>query len=430
VNADYELDRDRILVAGFSMGGASTWHLATQHAGLWAAAAPGAGFVEVPVYTKAFAPGKEPPTWWEQKLWHWYSATSYAGNLFNLPTVAYSGEIDPQKQAADAMAEAMKAEGLQLTHLIGPKTGHSYHPETKVELTRQLEVLINQGRDATPGEVRLTTYTLRYPGATWVRFEGLEKHWERADITARQAAGAVTVTTKNTTALSIGLPALRAVTIDGQNVPVGEPRRTGYMFHRDGQKWSAGFPANQALRKRSGLTGPIDDAFMEPFLHVRPTGKAFHAAVDGWAKQELATATKMWRDIFRGDAPVKDDTAITPVDITTKNLVLWGDPSSNAVLKKILAQLPLEWNAQKITFRGREYDAAQHAPILIFPNPLNPLRYVVVNSGIDFRDHAYGTNALQIPKLPDYAIIDLREAPGPRWPGKIVDAGFFDENWK
>jgi hypothetical protein len=69
-------------------------------------------------------------------------------------------------------------------------------------------------------------------------------------------------------------------------------------------------------------------------------------------------------------------------------------------------------------------------PILIFPNPLNPRRYVVLNSGIDFRNDAYGTNALQIPKLPDFAIVDLDTPPSPKWPGKIADAGFFNEEWK
>ena len=93
--------------------------------------------------------------------------------------------------------------------------------------------------------------------------------------------------------------------------------------------------------------------------------------------------------------------------------------------------MPLTWNAQKLTFRGKSYDAAHHAPVLVFPNPLSSQpRYVVLNSGIDFRDEAYGTNSLQTPKLPDFAVIDLREPPGPRWPGKIVDAGFFDANWK
>jgi hypothetical protein len=62
-----------------------------------------------------------PPTWWEQKLWNWYDGTAYAGNLFNLPTIAYSGEIDPQKQSADIMEQAMAAEGLKLETPRGPK---------------------------------------------------------------------------------------------------------------------------------------------------------------------------------------------------------------------------------------------------------------------------------------------------------------------
>jgi hypothetical protein len=182
-----------------------------------------------------------------------------------------------------------------------------------------------------------------------------------------------------------------------------------------------------------GMSGPIDDAFMDPFVFVRPTGQPLNPKVGAWAAAELAHATKMWRDIFRGELVVKDDTAVTDDDIANKHLILWGDASSNAVIAKVLAsgKVPLAWNAQQLTFRGQSYDAANHAPVLVFPNPLSTQqRYIVLNSGIDFRDEAYGTNALQVPKLPDYAIIDLREAPGPRWPGKIATAGFFDEAWK
>ena len=46
---------------------------------------------------KVFAPGKEPPPWWEQMLWRWYDSTLYAANLANCATVAYSGEVDGQK---------------------------------------------------------------------------------------------------------------------------------------------------------------------------------------------------------------------------------------------------------------------------------------------------------------------------------------------
>src|SRR5205807_7382040 len=121
-------------------------------------------------------------------LWHWYDATDYAANLFNLPTVAYSGEIDKQKQAAEMMAKVMKAEGLELVHLIGPGTGHKYEPETKKEIEGRIDALAKRGRPSgyarTP-EVRFTTWTLRYPESYWIRLNGLEHHWQRARVTAR-----------------------------------------------------------------------------------------------------------------------------------------------------------------------------------------------------------------------------------------------------
>lgn len=52
--ASYCTDPLRVVMTGFSMGGASVWHLAAHHAWRWAAASPCAGFAETPIYTKAF----------------------------------------------------------------------------------------------------------------------------------------------------------------------------------------------------------------------------------------------------------------------------------------------------------------------------------------------------------------------------------------
>ena len=73
-----------------------------------------------------------------------------------------------------------------------------------------------------------------------------------------------------------------------------------------------------------GLSGPIMDAFMEPFLFVRPTGQPLNAKVGAWSAAELAHATKMWRDLFRGELVVKDDTAVSDDDLANKHLVLWA----------------------------------------------------------------------------------------------------------
>src|SRR5262249_15838577 len=112
VRRSYPIDEDRLVVRGFSMGGAACWHFAVHHAGLWAAAAPGAGFSETPQFLKVFQDEAVDPPWYEKKLWHLYDCTDWAINLWNCPTVAYSGEVDKQRQAAEVMAKAMAAEGL------------------------------------------------------------------------------------------------------------------------------------------------------------------------------------------------------------------------------------------------------------------------------------------------------------------------------
>jgi len=59
-------------------------------------------------------------------------------------------------------------------------------------------------------------------------------------------------------------------------------------------------PALAGLAKRHGLQGPIDDAFMDSFLVVRPTGKPLAERVGRWVQAELAHATNEWRRQFRG----------------------------------------------------------------------------------------------------------------------------------
>lgn len=428
--AQYQIDPLRIAVAGFSMGGGSTWHLATHFPGLWCTASPGAGFAETPIFTKANDPSKEVRPAWEQTLWRQYEATGISQNLSNVPTLAYSGEIDGQKEAADLMEAAMEKENLKLERFIGPKTGHEYHVDTKLKLTARFEELISKGRDPLPESIRFSTYTLRYPECAWFRIDRLGEHWQRADASAlRSDNGTITLDLKNITAFSISGVNFSSVTIGGQDILKIPVSIKPHHFICEEGIWKTNDSVPVA-GKRPGLTGPVDDAFISSFVFVRPTGKSFHPALATWVADELTESRRLWRDMFRGEVSTIDDAALSEKDIAENNLILWGDPSSNKVLAKILPKLPLQWTKENITFRGQKYNSADHAPILIFPNPLNPSRYIVLNSGIDFRADGYGNNALQTPKLPDWAIVDLTTPPSPRWPGKIAAAGFFDEEWK
>jgi pimeloyl-ACP methyl ester carboxylesterase len=445
VRKHYPIDENRLVVRGFSLGGAACWHLAVHYAGLWAAAAPGAGFSETPEFLKVFQKETLAPSWYEKKLWHLYDSTDYAVNLFNCPTVAYSGESDSQKQAADIMGKALAEEGIELVHIIGPKTGHSYHPDAKREINRRIDSIAARGRKPVPHHVRFTTWTLRYNQMNWVTVDGLEQHWERARVDAVLDidANSVRATTKNVSVLTLdfapGLCPLDntrapAVVLDGRLMTASRvlsDRSWRAHFRKNGKLWETVASSDDGiLSKRHGLQGPIDDAFMDAFIMVRPTGRPMNEKVGARAAAEMARAIEQWKLQFRGEPRVKDDTEITDVDMASSNLVLWGDPASNQLLARLADKLPIKWRASELRVGSQTYAIDHHVPVLIYPNPLNPKRYVVLNSGFTFREYDQLNNARQVPKLPDFAIVDVNVPVSSRAPGGIADAGFFGEHWE
>jgi len=436
----YPIDENRISVRGFSMGGAATWHLAGHYASLWAAASPGAGFVDTYIFQKISRSPNQPP-WYVQKLWHLYDVTDYAANLFNCPVVAYSGEIDGQREAAELMNRAMANEGINLVHIIGPKTAHKFEPNAKEEVARRVDALIEKGRDPFPKKVRFTTWTLRYNNMAWITIDALDQHWSRARVDAEIVSPElIKATTTNVSALTFsfayrhGVPALAGKPIRISKIVLDSQLLSAPSSHSDGS-FTAHFEKHNSrwkpireisddhLRKRHALQGPIDDAFMDSFIMVRPTGKPMNNQIGDWTTSAMSDAIREWRVQFRGATPVKDDTAITDADIANSNLIIWGDPRSNRLFSRIAPKLPLHWDRSKFTIAGTTYSFNDYVPILIYPNPLNPKHYIVLNSGFTFADEAATSNALQIPKLPDYAVLNLETH-------AIENAGFFDENWQ
>lgn len=415
----YPIDETRISIRGFSMGGGGTWHLAAHHPSFWAGAAPGAGFAETAEFQQIFR--KDPkPAWYEQRLWRLYDATEYAGNFFNCPVIAYSGELDRQRQAAAIMARYMAREGLQLTHLIGPKTEHKYEPGTKVELDKRFSELVAPERSAIPPRVRFTTYTLRYNSNYWVTVDGLERHWERADVDAQwlSESRTVTVRTTNVSGLTLRVPADRVVIDD---VKVTRPVET---LVKSGKRWKAAPAMAQALRKRHGLQGPVDDVFLDRFIMVEPK------STNAWVIQNFQHARDEWRSQFRGDPIVKGEEQITADDMARSHLILWGDPASSKLLARMAARLPVRWSRDSFRLAGKSFPSDKFVPVLIYPNPLNSRRYVVLNTGFTFCEFGKSSNALQVPRLPDYAVVDMSVPITSRIPAGVAMAGFFDERWK
>lgn len=397
VRQRYRIDDNRIVLRGFSMGGAGTWHLSLHYPDVWAAAEAGAGFTD----TKRYAKLDDLPPYQEAAL-RIYDAVDYVLNAYNLPMVAYCGEDDRALPSTTLMRETLMKEGFRFTQqgldwitndlrmlfLIGPKTGHKFHPECK---QRSEEFIRSMLPRKTPNHIRFVTYTTRYNRCFGVEVLALQKHYERAEVELRRDAlgRVVDLKTRNVARLAI----------DGREVQVpGQPQ-----------------PASPTgLRKVHGLQGPIDDAFMDAFLCVHPAG-----VVD----ERLEKFRREFAKWMRGDVRIKEDRAVTGTDVANHHLILFGDPSSNLLISHIAPHLPIKWTKEAIMVGKQTFSATEHTLVMIYPNPLNPRRYVVLNTGHTFGEKEFrGTNALLFPRLGDYAVL--------KRDGTVVLAGFFGENWE
>lgn len=476
--SQYPIDPKRVAIRGFSMGGAAAWHLAVHYPDRWFAATPGAGFSETPDFLKVFQSEALKPYWFEEKLWTMHDCPVWVRNLRSVPTIAYSGQIDKQKQAADIMAKASwelpEEERFELTHIIAPNTAHSISPEAKKEIDRRLRILdpasglLSKHQESREDNVVFTTTTLRYNRAFWVTLDALENHHEPASITASfdypkapdksntisiGIDGGITRFTLARDASQLGHGSINIYINDKKRLiaekPIGParypfvvlPSSDGSLrvtFKIQDGVWNIASPIepdSTELIKKHGLQGPIDDALMAPFLFVRPTAQGLHPNIDQWVQSEFDRAVAQWHRQMRGDVRIRSSDELKDSDFQNYNLILWGDPKSNPTIAKVLeatgpAKIPLQWNETSIELGSLKLASDKHVPLMIYPNPLAPERYVVLNSSFTYREYDYLNNARQVPKLPDWAMIDTTTAPNGRWPGKIVQADFFDEAWK
>ena len=208
-----------------------------------------------------------------------------------------------------------------------------------------------------------------------------------------------------------------------------------YLTKGSGQDeaWKRAASGPKGLVKRPGLQGPIDDAFLSSFLVVLPSKKSANPNVERWVHFELEHFLHRWKTLYRGVPKVKWDKDVSQEDVRTNNLIVFGDTRSNTLLQLVMQKkesLPIQWNQQTLVVNGKTYESDSHVPVMIYPNPLNQQKYIVLNSGPTHREGHDRTNSLQNPKLPDWSVIDLSSPPTDIVPGRIVDTGFFNEVWK
>ena len=458
----YNIDRERIVLRGMSMGASGTWHLGLKHPDRFAALGPYCGYVDTHRFSETpgmnFVKVGPLPEVQEMGL-HMLDSVDYAANAGVVPAIGAIGDKDPFFQAHVIMGDAMKREGLDMVNIISPGTGHVQDPVTWAEQMRRIAVYADKGLDPAPRHIRFVTWTLKYSQCFWIQLVKLQHHYERAEIVAdmNPDGSMVIQQTRNITQFKVSLHSfkqpIKSITIGGVEVhlPKSDAKLTSEYIDLElhGSRWSIlphGMVPPRVTGKQPDQQGPIDDAFSTPFLCVRGTGKPWNPAVQAWSEANLRRFAYEWSRYFRGELPIKDDAKVTGDDCKRCNLILFGDPGSNIWIRKALPSLPIRWTKNSLRCGSLETEKGNDlAPVLICPSPFDgsqagganprPARYVVINSGHTFHEPELSTlNYLLFPRLGDWAVLRV----GASQPTDssaplnetVLGSGYFNEDWK
>src|SRR5262249_48362439 len=125
----------------------------------------------------------------------------WALNAYNIPFASYVGENDRSHVKHDSAKEQLIRAGIQfqgepfslkavnapsIMFLVAANTGHDMHKDSRKQLNTFLYDRIKMGRQI-PDHIRFMAYTTRYNRDYWVTLDGLERHYERAEIDAKRS---------------------------------------------------------------------------------------------------------------------------------------------------------------------------------------------------------------------------------------------------
>jgi hypothetical protein len=434
VVAKYPIDRDRISVTGFSMGGAATWYLVSHYPDLFAAGAPGAGYCDYRLWEKpgGFTYPMQP---WEEPSWQARSAAFLIGNFEHTALWIFHGEWDrsvgggvPVAQSQE-MFSLINKKGFNVQYTEMPKMGHGAPPEMFERVTLWL---IQQKKEPHPTHVSLTTYELRHNKSYWVTIDQIERYGLRAFIDATQTGEGLVVKTDNLRGFSLGPISgakSQSVRVDGHVFPKMD-LGAACAFHRTVTGvWKSG-AADLSGQKHHGTSGPISDIYFDNLILVPGTIGTDEETHFNWSMVNNTVNLFIGENggLHRGGIRGSNTVKLTPIkdldlkedQIRDNNLLLYGTDKTNDVLRKYRDRLPLAFKAGAVRLGDRTYAGERVAAFAVFPHPDNPNRYIAVLGGITPDAITWGSH-LSLQLLPDYLVFDR---------GKMLDWGFWDNAWK
>lgn len=444
VTSNLPIDADLVYLTGHSMGGHGTWHIGLHHADRFAAIAPAAGWPSMPLYVPwclqrsaiFAAPGQlamrdavnrsdNPPALLE--------------NALNLPVFILHGGDDDNVPPLHGrnFAAWLQELGYQVTYKEVPGQRHWWSGPTGsacVDDTDLMGFLRTRRRNPGPRHIRFRTPDIGTSHRCyWVDIERVRTVGPDAVVEAWADTSVVRLRTSNVAQLRLDLdervffPGTIRVEVDGRllNSRIDLPAQV--HLHRTQRGWRMGAATAGRTTKSATRYGPARQAMMSPFVLVYGTSDTNLT----YRLYQAATQEALrWWLTANGTAPVLADTEVTKAVIESHNLVLFGGAGQNTVTRRIADRLPVRITSGRMQLAGTDLGDSL-AVMLVYPNPLNPERLVLVRMGTD--SAATRLSLLwgvigSCTGIPDFLVFD-RTVRRYGWTG-VRAAGFLGPNWQ
>jgi len=344
----FSIDMDRVYLCGFSMGGAGVFDLGLKYPDFWTACVPVCGRCQDATLVEN---GRRLPFWIN------------TGKLDTMVPPQYS------KKAYDKARELGFTEWKYTEY---ENMGHGFSIDWK-----QIENwLLTKKRGANPKRISYCTKELNR--VYWVEITDVEEYGKIARIDVVIENQKINIKTDNISNYTLRLNNnLVDLSKEIQIIENGVSVFAGFLS-KDGCFVKVN-RNNDTIFKHPGLSGPLWDVYSSSAILVYGTNSKNELLIQAARNCAESFCNPRWMD--KVDFQIIPDTTVSESDVSKNNLVLFGNTETNKILADISDKLPIKMNSNEITAKGVSYSGDNIGYVLIYPNPLNSKKYVVVFSG-------------------------------------------------